>query len=214
MVAIAKGSGLFANQNPPHYITNSYYLPIGYLGNGAGVGYDMTATRCYYFPLPIWEAHTFQGASIVNTGAADNGKRIRLMVFNDNGAAGGPGTLAKSFGEITLTGAGAARLLSSSWAATPGDYWGAVWCESGCNLSSMAPFEQFTQAGFAHGPQLTHFMGSFSVPSSTTVISFGHYVATAYGAAPATAVAPNATYENTPGTSAGVGGLPSFWLLG
>lgn len=208
------GSGLFAGKNPPHYITGAYYMPIGYTLDAGG--YGVIATRVYYFPLAIWEPKTFAGAAIYNTGVGDNGKKIRLMVFNDNGASGGPGTLAKDFGEITLTGAAALRTLSSSWTASAGVYWGAVWIELSSSLSVMAPYAYTTTVGAVGGPQLLNYVGQITAPSDIIDAFYFlyHYVDTAYGAAPATAVAPTGTDLRGLGNPAAIGGIPAFYLKG
>lgn len=206
------GSGLFAGKNPPHYITGAYYIPIGYSINTDGYG-GTTATRVYYFPLTVWEARTFAGASVYNIGVGDNGKKIRLMVFNDNGASGGPGTLAKDFGEITLTGAAALRTVTSSWTAAAGFYWGAIWLEQSCTMSVMAAYSYVSAVGVGTGPNFMNYLGTITAPTDTAAYAFFyHYVDTAYGAAPATAVAPTGTDARTFGAPAGIGGIPAFYL--
>jgi len=209
------GSGWFANQNPPGYITGAYYTPIGYMQGSAAVA--TTATRCSYVPLAIWANKTFAGVSFYNTSAADTGKKIRIMVFRDDGAAGGPGTLVKDFGEVTLTAAAALRTLGSSWAATPGTYWLAFWGDSSVGVECMVPFGLESLAGFGFGPAITHFIGNLSAPGTGgtgDLHVFAHYVDTTYGAAPATAVAPTTSQASRPNTTAGVGGTPAVWLKG
>lgn len=206
------GSGFYGNQNPPKYITGCYYLPIGYCEKDAG--FAMIANQVYYVPYPIYRTKTFAGASIYNTGAGDNGKKIRLMMFADDGAIGGPGTLVKDFGEITLTGAAAIRTLSSSWAATPGIYWCAVWSDTTPTIMPMAPYAFTSGAGWGSGPMNNNFMGAFTIPSGGGYYVGYHYVSSAYGAAPATAVAPTTTFVNATGVTAAVGGGPAFYLKG
>lgn len=215
MVAFPQGSGWFANQNPPGYITNAYYMPIGYYQKDAA--YTTAANRCWYVPLAISSSHTFSGACLFNSGAADNGKKFRIMVFADNGAIGGPGVLVNDFGEITLTGAAALRTLSSSWAANPGMYWIAVWGDSSASMEVMAPYGYETLVGFSVGPGMSSFLGTFTAPvtgGTGDLHTSAHYVDTAYGAAPSPAVAPNASFSSRPNSSAGVGGIPAIWLKG
>lgn len=215
MVGLPQGSGLFANQNPTGYITGAYYLPIGYSQKESA--YNSVATRCYYYPLAIWAVKAFAGVSFYNTSAADTGKKIRIMVFKDDGASGGPGTLVKDFGEVTLTAAAALRTLSSSWAATPGTYWLAFWGDSIVSCEGMGPYNFDTHAGYSFEPSLTHFIGNFSAPVTGGTGNqqvMAHYVDTAYGAAPSTAVAPTASFVNRVGTAAGVGAPPAVWLKG
>jgi hypothetical protein len=202
-----KSSSLFANQDPPGYITNALYLPAGY--SSATTNMTTTATRCYYVPLPIWKAQTFQGAACYNQAAGDTGEKIRLMVFNDSS---GPSTLAKDFGEITLTAASAQRTLSSSWAANPGMYWFAFWADSATAMFGMVGGLSASAVGGAGGSFLHNFIGDFSSwpgPGSVNQ-AVAHYVDTAYGAAPATAVAPTATLQQGLGATTPL--VPDFRL--
>jgi len=215
MVALAQGSNFFSNQNPPGFITGCYYLPAGYFQGDAA--YSSVANRCMYVPLSIPKAKTFAGVCIYNSGAADNGKKFRIMVFRDDGVNGGPGTLEKDFGEVTLTGAAALRTLSSSWAALPGTYWLTSWADSAASMEVMRPFGFETLAGYSVGPSMATYIGTLTAPVSGgtgDLHTFGHYVDTAYGAAPSTAVSPTASMSNRPNTVAGVGGVVAVWLKG
>lgn len=193
-----------AGFRPPKLITNTFILPAGYFALSSNN--STTVNRCNYFPLPIWEAHTFQGASVFNAGAGDNGEKFRLMVFRDDGSGGGPGTLEKDFGEVTLTAASAIRTLTSSWVAAPGMYWGAVWGDSVSSMISMAPWQEDTKCMLL---DLGAEMGYFT-PLGNNQIVYGMYVDTAYGAAPSTAVAATATLTSAPGGTSTP--LPAFWL--
>jgi hypothetical protein len=181
----------------PSYVTNSIYMPPGYYRRTGAVA--TTATRCYYMPFPIWKAHTFSGAVTFNQTTTDNGEKCRIMMFND--ADGGPGTLAKDFGEITFTGASAARTLSSSWTASPGMYWAAIWFDSATAMFGMLPYFAASDAG-AGGYGAVGFdalIGNLNSGANfdSIVGAVAHYVDTAYGAAPSTAVAPTATITHT-----------------
>jgi len=199
----------------PKYITGAYYLPVGYAQRDAAI--TCTATRCSYVPLIIWENRTFSGVSVYNTSAADTGKKIRIMVFRDDLSTGGPGTLEKDFGEITLTAAAALRTLSSSWAAVTGVYWLAFWSDSATNVEGMAPFDFQSIVGYSLSPSISCFVGSLNAPvtgDTGNLHTFSHYVDTAYGAAPSTAVAPTASYAYRVNTTAAVGATPAVWLKG
>lgn len=210
MVAVSKSSQLYGPQGQPHYITGAFYLPQGYGCVGGTI--TTTATRCYYFPLAVFEAHTFQGATTINQGAGDNGEKIRLMVFNDL-AAGGPGTLAKDFGEIVLTGASAVRTLASAWAATPGIYWGAVWHETAAAMYGMEPHQFGSAVGALAGMVPSSYMGVFGPPATGATNTYCHYVDTTYGAAPASAVTPTGSLAGGQITAiASVTGPPVFFL--
>lgn len=207
MVAISKSNPFYGAQGAPHYITGATYLPPGFSNSGSGI--TTTVNRCYYVPFVVWEARTFQAVSTYNQGVGDNGKKIRMMVFNDNGAIGGPGTLAKDFGEITLTGAAALRTLSSSWATTPGIYWGAVWFNSASDIGTIEQFNIQTAVGSIGGSYAGAFFGDMGFTGAVRM-AHCHYVDTSYGAAPSTAVAPTASI-GTVGAVV-VGGMPIFGL--
>lgn len=207
MVAISRSNPIYGAQGFPQYITGAWYTPQGYAPNGNAL--TTTINRCYYVPFAIVAARTFQGASVVNQGTGDNGEKIRLMVFNDNGAAGGPGTLAKDFGEITLTGASAVRTLSSSWAATPGIYWSAVWHKTAADMYSMENYHIATAVGAINANVAGDMIGDLGWTGGIRTVQ-AHYVDTAYGAAPSTAVAPTASVINAGVTTGAV--TPAFAL--
>lgn len=190
---------LYGDQGTPHYITGCWYVPQGY----SSVGSTVTATinRCYYVPFSVWESHSFQGASTINQGTGDSGAFIRLMVFNDNGAIGGPGTLAKDFGQITLGGTAATQTLLSAWAAAPGRYWSAVWHSTAASMYGAEPYTIDSAVGSSGGVNPSHFMGGLSFAGNAGTTTHCHYVDTAYGAAPATAVAPTASLIGNPATT-------------
>lgn len=184
------GSSLFGSQKAPKYISNAFYLPPGFFRRATTV--TTTANRCYYFPLAIQHPHTFQGATTYNQGTGDNGEFIRMMVFEDDG---GPGDLLKDFGQITLDNTSAARTLSSSWAAVPGTYWGAIWFSAATAMYGMGHFIQSTNVGATMGGvyALDHAIGSMTADFGSSGSVSAHYVDTAYGAAPAAAVTPTAS---------------------
>lgn len=206
------GGGSYFGIKPPKYITGAGYSPLGYGGTTSSL--TTTATRCYYIPFPIVWAHTFTGAQMTNSGSSDSGEKCRLMMFADDGAAGGPGTLSKDFGEITFGGGAAINNLSSSWAATPGMYWGAAWFDSASAVGVMAPYIAASGVGGALGRNTINLIGQMAAATtfSTDIGMVGaHYVDTTYGAAPSTAVAPTAsTISNF--TATGVS--PNFRLIG
>jgi hypothetical protein len=209
------GSMFSANQVPSRFITNAYYLPIGYFQGESAM--TTTATRCYYTPLTIWTQKSFAGVSLYNTSVGDNGEKFRIMVFKDDGSGGGPGTLEKDFGEITLTAAAALRTLSSSWNALPGTYWLACWCDSASSVEAMRPFAFTSLVGIVSQPSISNFIGDFTAPTTGgtgNLYTFCHYVDTAYGAAPSTAVAPTASLAGRANTVAAVAGTPAVWLKG
>jgi hypothetical protein len=187
-------SGSFYGAPLPRLITTATYLPLGYADNTGTV--TTTANRCYYVYWPISESRTFAGVNAYNQGAGDSGEKFRIMFFNDDGSSGGPGTLAKDFGEVTLGAASAYQTLTSSWAASAGRYWGAIWHDSATSMYGMSPFPAATAVGSALGINNYSVIGSINDSGTNwgaNAMPVAHYVDTAYGAAPSTAVAPTAT---------------------
>ena len=204
-------SPIYGAQGWHKYMANGLYLPQGYYSIGGS--FTTTVNRCYYFPFAVNRPYTFAGAVTGNQGTGDNGEKLRMMVFRDDAAAGGPGTLEKDFGEITLTGAAATRTLTSSWAAVPGLYWGAIWHETAAAMHGMAPHYSDTAAGTFNAMNPVHIIPNltWAVGVSTNSLAHALYVDTAYGVAPSSAVTPTATIVISAGTTVGV---PIFWLKG
>lgn len=201
----------YFGMKPPRTYTGATILPLGY-GQGAAA-MTTTATRCYYVPFPVFESRTFSGANAMNSGAGDNGEKFRIMMFNQDNVNGGPGLLAKDFGEITLTGASAFRTLTSAWAATPGMYWGAIWFDSASAMYGMMPQVTASEVGASIGVNMHSFLGTLADAGAawgTLDMPQGLYVDTTYGTAPSTAVAPTATLRQTFGSTTPV--VPEFRL--
>lgn len=169
----------------------------------------MTAARYYYVPFIVEHPVTYAGAWCYNSGAADNGKKIKIAAFNES-ASGGPGSLAKSFGEVTLTGASALRNFASSWSPNPGRYYLAIVSDTAPSMYLMAAGDSESTAGL-WGPNVaSNTMGFLAnVPVSTSLLNLqGHYdyVGGTYANFPeATAITPTAT-DNA------FNDLPSFGL--
>lgn len=195
---IASGHALF----PPHLVPSSYTLTA-------------TAARYYTVPFYIPRATTFAGVKFRNSGAGNNGHKVKIAFFNEL-AGGGPGTLAKSFGESTLTGAAAIRTLTSSWAATPGWYYGEIVADNAVAFNCMITTETISGVGHAG------VRGTWSQlpPIADNVLSgnFGpqlpygaEYVGGTYANFPeASSLTPTTTVQATNG--GGAGEIPSFCL--
>lgn len=192
---------------PPAGVTGAAYNAPGYTSTAGTV--TTTANRCYYIPWPIYRPTTFTAAKAFNQGAGDNGEKFRIMFFYD--AAGGPGALAKDFGEVTLTAASALRTLTSTWVVAPGNYWGAIWHDSASAMYGQTPFWTTSAVGAYAGPSVQNFIGELTSSFSGGSAAHCHYVDTAYGAAPATAVAPTASILGAFATLTSL--LPDFKLV-
>jgi hypothetical protein len=155
-----------------------------------------TATRLYYYPMYFDRAETLTGARTCNAGAGDNGETYRVGLYFDNGASGGPGTLAVDFGTVTLTAASAVRTLASSYAMTsPGWYWIAVHHNTACSMYCY-------RVGNSADVNLSRGIGSITSSASVewdgSALQPFFYVDTAYGALASTAVAPTASTNQAP----------------
>lgn len=155
-----------------------------------------TATRLYYYPMYFDRAETLAGARTCNGGAADNGETYRVGLYFDDGASGGPGTLAKDFGQVTLTAAVAVRTLASSYTMTsPGWYWIAVHHNTACAMYAY-------EAAVATDLNFCRNIGSITVGTANewngNQLEPFFYVDTAYGALASTAVAPTASTVAAP----------------
>lgn len=205
-------SGPITGVNPPRYITGHTYLPYGFQPGGATAA--TAVNDLYYYPFFVWKTQAFAGAKTFNAGAGDNGETLRLGVYADDGAIGGPGTLLKDFGEVTLTGAAALRTLANA-VTLPGPawYWMAYAANTAATIAAMAPITAATAVGYVSNP-MTSMLSGFKLstqPNATTVANMSHglFVNTAYGAFAATAVAPTSELSGLYATA----GLP-YPLMG
>lgn len=188
------GSPFYGNQSAPGYVTNAFYLPPGYMQTNSTFAADVA--RVYYVPFAVQSLHTFQGASVFNADTSATGQKCRIMVFASTD--GGPGLLQKDFGEITFGATAILNTLASSWTATPGIYWFSQWYNSATPMKGMFPGASNggTIVVF-QGMMLHHMMGNMltqQLNQSNQQTAY-HYVDTAYGAAPATAVAPTTSFS-------------------
>lgn len=202
-------TGPYYGTKPPRMIKGASYIPCGYAQTDTG--FSTTATRVYYTPRIVFQARSIPSVQIINSGVGDNGEHFRIMTFYDDATDGGPGTLAKDWGEITLTGASAIRTLTpaSPFSAPQGIVWDAVWAESASAVYGMSPYTFATNAGFSGTPSMQAIMGQFTAPAGNFAQTYAHYVDTTYGAAPATAVAPTASIIGSYGAGAPV--VPAIW---
>jgi len=207
VVQPASGGGPFSfyGSPGPTYISGRRYLSSVYTIGQGGAGLGTTSTRLYYMPIYIWEAHTFTGASMFNSGVGDNGDTLRLGLYTHS-ATNGPTSLVIDFGEITLTGAAAERVLSSSVSiGSPGWYWIAFHSNQALDVyPGVIAGQEISNAG-RYPIAFQGFFGDFATPGiSASQMIAAWYVDTAYGALASTAVAPTA--RTTP--------APLVWLIG
>ena len=184
----------------PTKITNNYYLPDRAVVPSSGViSLTTTLNRLYFWPHYIPVTQAYQGMAVWNSGAGDNGKKIRLGAYSHSSS--GPTTLLIAFGEITLTGAAAERLLSSSYTFSPGWIWLCAHFNAAAAMSAMAEGGfPFSNVGWA--PSTNTMFQDFGIKAPVgadpdAYAPAGYYVDTAYGALASTAVPPTATLAAT-----------------
>lgn len=184
--------------------TAPFGVPTPIMMSGAAIGphwagitnasKTTTAGRLYYYPIYFDRIQTFAGAKTRNTGAGDNGETYRVGLYTES-ASGGPGSLVKDFGEVTLTGAAAVRTLASAVSTTLlGWHYIAVHHNTAAAMNSYGAGENITGAGLVTPniyAGLIPTMDPASQLNSVGPVLFSFlFVDTAYGALAATAVAP------------------------
>lgn len=188
-LGVSSPSWMVGSQRGPHWCVDG------------SASFTTTATRLYYYPMYFDRAEILAGARTFNFGAGDTGETYRVGLYFDNGSNGGPGTLAKDFGEVTLTAASALRTLANSYSmVSPGWYWIAVHHNAATAMYSFTAMLQVTAAGYIL-PNAARLIGSvtstseFGSPASTQPF---WYVDTSYGALASTAVTPTASTDFAP----------------
>lgn len=106
------GGGVFDGVRPPKAMAGTFIRGPHMIGSATN--FVATAALYYMYPIYLIAGDVFAGAAFYNQSAAQSGHKVKIAIYNE-AAAGGPGTLAKSFGEVTLTAASAVRQIASSW---------------------------------------------------------------------------------------------------
>ena len=184
--------GSFNGVLPPIWMAGTHVFPSWCIDDPAAL--TTTATRLYYYPIYLDRVVAFAGARTFNSGAGDNGEVYRVGVYAE-ATAGGPGALAKDFGEVTLTGAAALRTLASAWTnARPGWYYIAVHADSAFAIYAFRSIVSISSVGYVATYIARGSIGALNPGSAEWATpADGYqfmYVDTAYGALAATAVAP------------------------
>ena len=208
MVAVLQSS-VFPNNNPPRYITGSSYISSAYKGTGASV--TMATGVDYFFPFAVWANVTFSAAQFFNSGVGDNTKNVRIALYKDDGATGGPGTLVTDFGAVTLTGASALRTATASAICSPGMYWGAIASDSNPVIYGMNTFLFASDVGYLPtSTQIEQYIGLITPIAPANLASVQCLKnGRAYASFPSTATAP--TSSTTPG-GGNTPAVPAVWF--
>lgn len=177
--------------------------------SGAGIGphwvarvgqtLATTSTRLYYTPIYLSNIEAFAGAKTFNQGTGDTGEKYRVGIYSE-ASGGGPGTLQKDFGEVTLDGSSALRTSANSWTNSYiGWHYLAFHSDTAISMYAWDEVYQLTAAG--HVPPV------IQVGMPTLSTNFANslnrndpfmYVDTAYGALASTAVAPTTATTTSP----------------
>jgi hypothetical protein len=199
---VALSNAPFNGARDPRRQASRYFWPH-HLTPDKNTALATTGARYYVAPFFVSAPTTFAGAWCYNSGAGDNGDKIKIAAYNESGS-GGPGTLAKDFGEVTLTGASAVRNFASSWTAPSGWYYLELVSDNAVSLYTMAAGVSVSGVGLFPLNHLANQLG-VSVPTVSTApeyeIPAGEYVGGTYANFPeATSLTPATTLFSTGGS--------------
>jgi len=123
---------------PPPLIAGKFVLPNGYI-IGPNLTVTLTAARYYYALKYIPRIETYAGMKFRDSGAGNNGKKVKGAIFSLNPTTGALSGVAKSFGEVTLDATAGIETMASAWTpAAIGWYVLAIVSDSNPVLHSMA----------------------------------------------------------------------------
>ncbi len=149
---LISGKNLF----PPHLSLN-------------GGTFAVTADTYYCYPIYIDKIQSFSGTRCTNSGTGDSGKKIKIALYNDDG------TLAKNFGEATLTGSSAVLSFASSWTPTRvGWYELRIVSDSAPTLYTMGNVTQVSSAGYFGLPVMNSLFGLIASSWNANYNQYGY----------------------------------------
>jgi len=193
------GGGIVNGVKRLKAFTGQYLYPQ-HLKSAAAASYTTTANRYVFIPFWLESGDTWTGVAVYNSGAGDTGEKMKIAVYNYDLTTGAPSTVAKNFGEITLTAAAAERKLASSWTVTvSGWYYLTFVADNAFNLYGAAP----VLSAVGVGPSITMANPRFTGPASQDLGEFtvAYYVAGTYANFPeATAITPTTDILGVAGT--------------
>lgn len=102
----ALANGIYGGVTPPPFQSGKYYWPQHVIPITGPI--TITANILYRMWMYVAETTTFSGGWFYNNGTGDNGKKIRIGVWDRSGA------LLKDFGEKTLNASAALRAVANS----------------------------------------------------------------------------------------------------
>lgn len=206
---LGAGGGVFYGARSPKKGAGRYYIPPHMLIDASGTTMNTTAARYYIVPFYVEQPTTFAGAWTINSGAGDNGDKVKIAAYSE-GTSGNPGSLAKSFGEVTLTGASATRTFASSWSANPGWYYLEMVTDNAVSFYCMAPVGSISAVGLSLPNVAAASTGTIGAPSVSSAVS-GNYIAGDYVGG-TYANFPEATSLTPTNSLIGVANFPLFGL--
>jgi hypothetical protein len=162
----------------------------------------LTVTAARYYIAPFWFSgrQTFSGALFKQGGTADNGKKVKIALYNTS-ASGAIGTLAKSFGEYTCDASATTKQMASAYTPDRGWKWGEFVCDGAGVFEGMTPVRYVSSVGGTLVNPIQAFMGSIIanafLAENTYFQHCGDYVAGTYANFPeATSLAPTNTISS------------------
>ncbi len=142
--------GLVAGAPSPKRMSGTMMMPhYAHMVNSGGI--TTTATRLYFAPIFLDQVDTWLGMRAYNNGAANTGDKLRLGIYTE-ASAGGPGSLLKDCGEVTLTAAAAVLTATNSFTNTYiGWHYVAIHAQSATPMRVMGAQEQRSDVAYRWG---------------------------------------------------------------
>ncbi len=202
---LSGATGTFDGVPSPLQFTGTYLRPPHL--NSSSDTLTLTASKYYYAPIYLSAGNSFAGASFYNSNSAANGKNVKIAIYFQ-AATGGLGTLAKSFGSITLDGTSVLRQLASSWTVpVTGWYFLALTSDSNPALFGAAP-GGITAAGAS--PLSARLPSDLNATAGAFLMTAGYSVAGTYANFPeSTGLAPTSVLVIAASTGTAI---PDFGL--
>lgn len=194
--AISSNSGPSTGVVPPKVATN-FMIGPHYMMGLSTISYS--ANDLIYIPIWISEISTWAGIKTRNGGAGDSGDVYRVGIYAE-ASTGGPGSLIRDCGTVTLDASAAIRTTASSFSNTYiGWHYLAVHFQNAILMSHMVceaqdsavaryPLNVAAQAM----PSISDAMNSWGGQSPIPFIN------SAYGSLASTAVTPTSTITSCP----------------
>lgn len=189
-------SGPYGGLPPPIPVAGMGFLPYGYTADGGTK--TMTNGIMYISPWPIFRTQSFSGSQFYESGAGNTGNKMRIGLYAE-ALTGGPGTLLKDFGEVSMSGSAAVRQSASAYTAIGPQMCYIVGLSNASSLvASMNFLQSVSSVGLYVPPALSSLLGDFSgariAAAAASSALIGWTASQTYGALPSTAPTPTGDF--------------------